>query len=78
MGAEVGKKQLLNAQGEYAKLHGELEATSGHGKAATDDEALDEKRHDRSFNPVDEAERGSVSSKLNEDAGRYRKGPGPM
>ena len=78
MGAEMGKKQLLKAEGEYAKLKGNLEATSGYGKAATDDESLDEKRHDRAFNPIDEAERGTVAEKLNADAGRYRKGPGPM
>lgn len=73
-----GKKQLLKAEGEYAKLKGNLEATSGYGKAASSDEQLDEKRHDRGYNPIDDAEKGSVSSKLNEDSGRYRKGPGPM
>lgn len=78
MGAEMGKKQLLKAEGEYAKLQGNLQAVSGYGSAKTDDAALDEKRHDRAFNPIDEAERGSVSAKLNEDAGRYRRGPGPM
>jgi hypothetical protein len=78
MSAESGKKQLLKSEGEYAKLQGKLQATSGYGKAATDDENLDEKRHDRAYNPIDEAERGNISSKLNEDAGRYRKGPGPM
>lgn len=78
MGAEQGKKKLLNAQGEYGKLAGSLQAASGAGKAAADDQELDEKRHDRAYNPVDEAEKGSVSGKLNEDAGRYRKGPGPM
>ena len=42
------------------------------------DEHLDEKRKDRNYNPVDEAERGSVSAKLNEDSAKYRKGPGPL
>jgi hypothetical protein len=78
MGAESGKKKLIKAEGEYAKLGNGLEATSGFGKAATDDEQLDESRHDRSYNPIDQAEKGSVSAKLNGDSGRYRKGPGPM
>ncbi len=78
MGAEQGKKVIMKSEGEYAKLQGNLQAASGAGSAATDDEALDEKRHDRGYNPIDDAERGSVSEKLNSDASRYRKGPGPM
>jgi hypothetical protein len=78
MGAEVGKKALIKSQGEYAKVSECLEAKSGYGKAATDDADLDEKRHDRAFNPIDQAEKGSVSAKLNADSGRYRKGPGPV
>lgn len=78
MAAEQGKKKLLNAQGEAAGMGSSLEAVSGHGSARTDDEHLDEKRHDRSYNPIDDAERASISEKLNADSGRYRKGPGPM
>jgi hypothetical protein len=40
--------------------------------------SLDEKRKNRSYNPVSDAERGSVSDKLNTDAAKYRKGPGPV
>jgi len=39
------------------------------------DGQLDEKRKDRGHNPVDQAKRGSVSSELNSDAERYKKGP---
>lgn len=78
MGAEKGKKQLLKAEGEYAKVSKNMKAVSGYGEAAADDAELDEKRHDRAYNPIDQAERGKISAKLNEDAGRYRKGPGPM
>jgi len=73
-----GKSQLLAAQGEYGKVSSGMEAVSGHGKAAADDAELDSKRHDRGYNPIEDAERGSVSEKLNGDAGRYKKGPGPM
>jgi len=78
MASDMGKKQLFKAEGEYANLQGKLQATSGYGSAATDDADLDEKRHDRAFNPIDQAQKGSVSEQLNADAGRYRKGPGPM
>ena len=73
-----GKAALIKAQGEYAKVAGSLQAVSGDGSAATNDANLDEKRHDRGYNPVDNAERASVSSKLNGDAGRYKQGPGPL
>ncbi len=72
-----GKKTLLNAQGEYAKLQGN-NSGSGAGSSATTDDQLDSKRHDRGFNPIDQAERGTVSEKLNSDAARYRKGPSPL
>lgn len=39
---------------------------------------VDTKQQDRSYNPVNEAGRGSVSDKLNTDAARYKKGPGPV
>ena len=73
-----GRKQLFNAEGEYAKVGKSLEAASGAGKARTSDEQLDAARHDRGYNPIDSAERANISQKLNEDAGRYRKGPGPV
>lgn len=70
-----GNKVITKSQGEYAKAQKSLQAASGNGSAATDDAHLDEKRHDRQYNPVDEAERGSVSAKLNADAALYRNGP---
>lgn len=78
MGNEAGKKKLFKSQGEYAKVSKNMEATSGAGEARVSDQELDEKRHSRGYNPLDDAERASISSKLNEDAGRYKKGPGPM
>lgn len=78
MGSENGKKKLFNAQGEYEKLSESQQASSGAGEARVDDEHLDERRHDRGYNPIDDAERATISQKLNEDAGRYRKGPGPF
>ena len=72
MGADSGKMKIMSAS------RAAIEAQKGADKAPTDDQALDQKRHERGYNPVDEAERGSISSKLNEDAGRYKKGPGPM
>lgn len=70
MANEAGK--LYAAQGKY------LEAQKGAGDAPMNDAELNEKRHDRSYNPVEDAKRGSVSAELNEDSGRYRKGPGPL
>lgn len=78
MGAEQGRKKLFNAQGEYSRMGDKLAAASGQGKARTSDENLDQKRHDRGYNPIEDAERATISEKLNGDAGRYRKGPGPM
>lgn len=78
MSAEQGRKKLFNAQGEYGKLGKGMEAASGAGSAAANDDQLDSKRHDRGYNPVNDAERATISEKLNGDAGRYRKGPGPM
>lgn len=76
MGAEQGRKQLLKAQGEYAQAQVKPEA--GADKSPADDKELDEGRHDRSYNPVDKAQRGTVAAEMNKAAGRYRKGPGPL
>lgn len=62
----------------YAAKQAHIAAQKGNGKAASDDQHLDEKRHDRGYNPADEAERTSIAAKLNEDSGKYRKGPGPL
>jgi len=62
----------------YAARGKSLEAGKSKGDAPMDDQELDEKRHDRSYNPINDAEKGSVSEKLNQDAAKYRKGPGPL
>lgn len=62
----------------YAAQQAHIAAQKGQGDAAKTDAELDEKRHDRAYNPVDEAKRGSVSAELNSDSARYRKGPGPL
>ncbi len=64
--------KLYQARANYQQ------AEAGNGSAPQGDEQLDEKRHNRNYNPVDEAKRGSVSGQLNEDSARYRKGPGPF
>lgn len=42
------------------------------------DDSIDSKRHNRSYNPIDDASRGNVSSNLNADSAKYKKGPGPL
>lgn len=42
------------------------------------DSELLEKFHQRTYNPIDEAERGTVSEKLNGDAGKMRYGNHPI
>ncbi len=42
------------------------------------DSSLMEKSHDRTYNPANDAKRGSIGAELNQDAARYRKGPGPL
>ena len=64
--------KLMAAKSKY------IAAQSGKGEAAADDQELDSKRKNRSYNPIDDAERGSVSEKLNADAAKYKKGPGPL
>lgn len=71
----MGKEALIKAQGEYKKAQG---GVAGKDKARMSDEQLDEKRHSRGYNPIDDAEKANISSKLNEDSGRYKKGPGPF
>ena len=70
---------MANESGKLMAASKKVQAAQkGANSAATDDAHLDEKRHDRSYNPADEAERCSISAKLNEDAAKYRKGPGPL
>jgi len=73
MSAAEGKKILYDAR------QASIQAGKGAGAPvpSSKDSELTSKFHDRSYNPVDEAKRGTISSELNADAGRYRKGPGP-
>lgn len=54
------------------------EATAEKGGGRHLDSELLEKYHQRTYNPIDEAERGTVAEKLNGDAGRMRHGPYPI
>ena len=63
-----GKEAIKSAVGNY----GNPQPNDG------TDEHLDEMRKNRGYNPVDQAERATISEKLNEDSGKYRKGPGPF
>lgn len=66
------KGKLASAQGAYAQ------SQKGSDGARESDQDLDHKRLDRTYNPANDAERGSISSKLNEDSAKYKKGPGPL
>lgn len=75
MGNQAGK--LMNAKKGYVQAVGPIGGGAGPQVASSKDSELLNSFHDRGFNPVDQAERGTVSEKLNGDAGRYKKGPGP-
>ncbi len=80
MGPKKMPTQKENVSKLYATQQKIVQAEKGAGQEvpATKDSELHEKFHNRSYNPIDDAESGSISSKLNEDAGRYKKGPGPL
>jgi len=44
----------------------------GSDKGRKLDTGIAEKNHQRAYNPIDEAERGNVSEKLNGDSGKQR------
>ena len=66
-----GRSKLYEAQGKYEELQKA-------GSSPHSDEELHSKWHNRSYNPIDDAERGNVSEKLNADSAKYKKGPGPL
>ena len=70
MGAEEGVKKILAAK--------KAASVAGEGPGANIDSDLQAKWHDRSYNPINDAKRGTVSEAINADAGKYRKGPGPL
>ena len=70
MANESGK--LYAAQKAYAT------AQKGKGKSPASDEELNEKRKNRSYNPLDDAKTANTSAELNKDSAQYRKGPGPL
>ncbi len=80
----MGNKKMPTQKENVSKLYAtqqkiiDVEKGAGQEVSAETDSELQNKFHDRSYNPINEAERGSVSAKLNEDAGRYKKGPGPV
>lgn len=63
--------QLKDGANDYEELQ-----KGSHPVPSYKDNDLDTKRHQRTYNPVDEAKRTTVSQALNEDAGRARSGPG--
>jgi hypothetical protein len=69
-----GKKVIFDARKSA------MQAGKGAGAEvpSSKDSELAAKAHDRGFNPIDDAKRGVISSELNSDAGRYKKGPGPV
>lgn len=75
MANEAGK--LYNSQAQYKQAVGPIGGGAGPKIPSSTDSDLLNKSHDRAFNPIDTAERATISSKLNEDAGQYKKGPGP-
>lgn len=70
--------KLYNSSKQYQKQSGSIGGGSGPKISSDKDSELLNNSHDRGFNPADQAERTTISSKLNEDAGRYKKGPGPF
>lgn len=57
--------------------------TASYGKdqpkhSSSADSSLAADQHDRSNNPIDGAPRGSIGAAINEDAARYKNGPGPV
>lgn len=65
--ADMGDKQTISQEtGGNKELSGQQ-----------DDQLLGGQK-DRTYNPVDGAERSSVSARLNQDASRFKKGPGPF
>ncbi len=72
MASEQGK--IYAAKAAYIKA----EKGDGHAVSEGKDSELQSKFHDRSYNPANEAQRGSIGAALNQDAARYKKGPGPL
>lgn len=75
MANQAGK--LFNSSKQYKEQVGPVGGGAGPQVASSKDSELLNNFHDRGFNPIDQAERSTVSEKLNGDAGRYKKGPGP-
>ena len=47
-------------------------------KCCDGESSVDAKQQDRMYDPLDMAEKGKVSDKLNSDSARYKQGPGPV
>lgn len=76
MANQAGK--LIEASKAAVAAGGDIGKGAGPEVPSSMDSELQDKWHDRTYNPIDDAPKGSISSALNQDAGRYRKGPGPL
>lgn len=77
MGNDTGKKALNQATMKWNQAQPAQSQGAGEITAPVDDQ-LAAGQHDRTYNPVDGATRGSVGAALNADSARYKKGPGPL
>lgn len=77
MGNDTGKKALNQATMKWTQAQPAQSKGADEILAPVDDQ-LANGQHDRTYNPVDGAQRGDIGSALNSDAGRYKKGPGPL
>jgi hypothetical protein len=78
MGNQTGKKALDQAQASWSQAQPSIQGGGSPEVSSGKDSELLNGQHQRSFNPIDGAKRGSVSAELNSDAARYKKGPGPV
>lgn len=75
---QSGKKALDQAAGAWQQSQPSVSPGAGPAVSSDSDTQLAQGQHDRTYNPVDGAPSRSVSSELNSDAARYKKGPGPL
>lgn len=73
---QAGK--LMNSRKQYSQAVGPVGGGAGPEVASSKDSELLNNFHDRAYNPADSAEKCKIGEKLNGDAGRYKKGPGPF
>lgn len=54
------------------------ESSNAIDQAQQGQESVDAKQQPRTYDPVESAPRATISSKLNEDASKYKKAPAPV